>query len=201
MTFYPDEWPVPEGMRTQDLVLRVLTPEVVELDYDALMESRVRLRVWSDGDWPTDDFTLAGNLTDLEEHEREFHAREAFAYTVLSADESRCEGCVYINPLARWMANRAVSDAGSSFTAGEHDAFVSFWVRDSALARGLDRELVAGLLDWFATEWRFPNVYFFANDRLTHDHQVLAGAGCSYVATLESTDSPGLGWQLWGLPG
>lgn len=103
MSFVPDDFDIPSGTQTEHLTLRMLAPDVTALDYDALMESRVRLRLWSDGTWPEDDFTLDGNRGDLEEHEREFHAREAFAYTVLSPDEARCEGCIYINPLARFL--------------------------------------------------------------------------------------------------
>ena len=61
MEFYPNGAAVPTEWRTKDLWLRVLRPDVTELDYAALMESRVRLRRWSDSSWPADDFTLEGS--------------------------------------------------------------------------------------------------------------------------------------------
>ena len=44
MMFYPEGKAVPTEWRTDDLWLRVLRPDVTELDYAALMESRERLR-------------------------------------------------------------------------------------------------------------------------------------------------------------
>jgi hypothetical protein len=196
MTFYPEPRPVPQELRTRDLVLKMLTPAVVQLDYDALMESRERLRAWSDSDWPADDFTLEGNRADLEEHEREFHAREAFAYTVLSEDELTCIGCVYINPLSRFAARRQV-EGDSSFEAGERDAVVSYWVRDSALAPEYDVQLLGGLIDWLSSAWRFDNVYFVANDRMQRDLALFERMGLERAARLISSRSPDLRWQLW----
>lgn len=139
MPFVPSEFNVPAGMQTEHLTLRMLAPDVTQLDYDALMESRVRLRLWSDSSWPADDFTLAENQKDLEEHEREFHAREAFAYTVLRHDDSVCEGCVYVTPLVdrirsrrRTVANRhllltSTQPRSVSGFVTLHSAAISMW--------------------------------------------------------------------------
>lgn len=198
MTFYPAPRPVPTEFRTADLWLRVLTPAVVELDYDALMESRARLRAWSDSSWPADDFTLDENQRDLEEHEREFHAREAFAYTVLSTNGACCEGCVYIRSLAEFLHHRRV--APSALAVGAGDAVVTFWVRDSALARELDRQLLDGLLVWLAAAWQFDACYVLSNARMTRDLSLFAAAGLEHVASLPGRDDPALTWELWRVP-
>ena len=65
MRFYPESRPVPGGLHADSFRLRPLTPAVVELDYAALMESRVRLRIASLSSWPEDDFTLSANVRDL----------------------------------------------------------------------------------------------------------------------------------------
>src|SRR5262245_4096225 len=121
MEFYPASAPVPEETRTNRLFLRPLRATDVELDYDAVMSSAEQLRRWSDSDWPADDFTLAGNLNDLQRHEREHGERVAFTFTVLNPEGTRCLGCVYITPVAPQAAHLCADAA--------HPANVGFWVR------------------------------------------------------------------------
>lgn len=134
MAFYPEGKAVPTEWQTKDLWLRVLRPVVTELDYAALMESRERLRCWSGSPWPAGDFTLDANRDDPIGHEREWGAREAFAYTVLNRDGTRCEGCVYINPLGRRLVHRELERQGTGEQFTGDTPAVTFWVRDSALA-------------------------------------------------------------------
>jgi hypothetical protein len=65
--------------------------------------------------WPTEELKLEQNLIDLGWHHKEFQRRNSFAYTVMNSDESRCLGCVYIDP---------------SYKTG-YDAIVYLWVRKS----------------------------------------------------------------------
>src|SRR5919199_6814827 len=99
MAWYPDEAPVPSELRTEEFLLRPLRASDVELDYDAVIGSRELLLVQSSGRWPAEGFSLADNLADLAEHEREHEARVAFTYTVLTPEAARCLGCIYIHPL------------------------------------------------------------------------------------------------------
>jgi hypothetical protein len=183
MTFYSAGKAVPAEWRTDDLWFRVLRPDVTELDYAALMESRERLRRWSDSTWPADDFTLEENRDDLMRHEREWEDREAFAYTVLSADGSRCEGCVYINPLGRWLNACEFERQGDGDPFDDGTPAVTFWVRDSALARGLDQQLLAGLREWFSQEWPYEQIVFPILDNLSDDVSLVEAAGLSLRAT------------------
>ena len=75
----------------------MLSVDDVEKDFEAVIESRELLRSRG-GSWPRDGFTLKENLKDLKRHQKEFLNRKAFAYTVISLDESRVLGCMYINP-------------------------------------------------------------------------------------------------------
>ena len=183
--WYPTGWPVPEKLRTEHLWLRMLAPEHTERDYDALMESRERLRKWSGSTWPADDFTLAGNEQDLIEHEREFHAREAFAYTVMNPDGSLCEGCVYINPLQidAWNLGSSTGGSRQNELSDAHGAVVAFWVRESALERELDAELLDGLLKWLRNDWQFSAIAFMTQESLVHDGQLFVNAGLRYVGS------------------
>jgi hypothetical protein len=135
----PDNFTVPEGFVADGYRLEMLTPAVAELDYQAVMDSRESLRaVFSANDsWPADDLTLADNVRDLRQHEAEFHAREAFAYTVLTPGRDLCLGCVYIYPS----------------TVGQYDCEMYLWVRSSA--RDLDEKLHSDMRAWLHSHWPF----------------------------------------------
>ena len=53
------------------------------------MSSLDYLRMWSDSEWPTDDFTVAVNRAELTRHDDEHRARIAFTYSVQGAERSR----------------------------------------------------------------------------------------------------------------
>ncbi len=153
--FYPPPRRVPSSLRTSKLLLAVLGPGHVELDYDALMDSRSHLRQWSGTEWPADDFTLTENLADLERHAREQRDREAFAYTVLNPHGTECVGCVYMIPIAQLAGEHPELAAHPAATA-----VVDFWVRASRLEERLDEVLFDALLDWLADAWDFDQVWF-----------------------------------------
>ncbi len=134
--------PVP--LKTDRLRLEPLDPEHAQLDHAALMSSREHLRKtlhW--GDWPTADMTVAANRADLERHKAEFDRREAYAYTVLSLDGTRCVGCVYLKPLGQSKPRAAM---------------VAYWVVADELPNDLDHHLVEALLEWLGKEWPLDNV-------------------------------------------
>lgn len=146
--FVPHDFVIPLALDTPYFHLRPLTPEVVDLDYDALMSSIELLNAMFGRRWPHPAFTLEENLQDLIEHWEEFQRREAFAYTVLSPDETTCLGCVYINP-PRGQPT---------------DARVHMWVRQSAHDRGLDPVLFQTVRDWLAADWPFARVMYPGRD-------------------------------------
>lgn len=160
--FFPESATVPEAVATDKFLVRPLRVADVEADYEALMESREMLREWDQSDWPADDFTLDENRADLEEHESDHAARRAFTYTVMSPDESRCLGCVYIHPLGPILGHLGAPEdelAG----VGDGEAYVTFWVRESELAGGLERRLLTTLVDWLDADWPFGRVVFGTN--------------------------------------
>lgn len=124
----------------------MLSAADVEKDYEALMESAERLRTefpqW-DG-WPREGFTIEENLRDLQKHQREFEQREAFAYTVVSLDESRVLGCVYLYPSPEETI----------------DAEVLMWVREQDYHQGLSLILYSTVRDWISEAWPFQQVTY-----------------------------------------
>src|SRR4026208_1265297 len=118
----------PAPLSTTWFHLETLAAVHNERDYEAWMSSIEHMRAtpgfanppdWGGDDWPT-PMTLEQNLADLEQHRREFVAREAFAYSALDGDD--VIGCVYINP-----------DDG-----GVAEAMVRSWVRASRAERDAD---------------------------------------------------------------
>ncbi|HEY0605978.1 MAG TPA: hypothetical protein VGD58_23845 [Herpetosiphonaceae bacterium] len=174
MNFYPDQAPVPEETRTDRLWLRPLRATDVELDYEAVMDSKEQLRGWSGGRWPDDDFTLAQNLDGLQQHEREHAAREAFTFTVLDPFGTRCLSCIYLMPVAPVAEPCCV---GASYAAN-----IGFWVRTSELATDLDAHLLATLRAWLAAEWAFDRVVFTISRQEQRQATLFRDAGLSLCA-------------------
>ena len=120
--------------------LEILAPVHNERDYEAWMSSIEHIHAtagfaqpdWGVDDWPT-PMTLDQNLADLEQHQREFVAGEAFAYSVLDGDD--VIGCVYIDP----------------DRSGAAHAMVRAWVRASRAERDLD--LAVEIDQWLREAW------------------------------------------------
>jgi hypothetical protein len=113
--FVPGDFQVPATLETREFRLRMLTVNDVVKDFDAVMSSVEHLKtIWPGGGWPI-GLTLEQNLIDLGWHQKEFQRRSSFAYTVVTPDESRVIGCVYIKPTRK-----------QGF-----DAVVFLWARES----------------------------------------------------------------------
>ena len=146
MSFLPKDFIVPTLFETDRFRLRMLTVNDVVKDYDAVMSSRQHLwsmfgEAWR---WPTEKLTLEQDLIDLGWHQKEFQLRSSFAYTVVSLDESRVLGCVYV-------------DRSSN---PNYDASVCLWARQDELATGLDGALFAAVKEWIAQSWHFDRVAY-----------------------------------------
>lgn len=139
------EFEPPTTLDTERVHLEPLGPEHAELDFEAFMSSREHLLAtlhW--GSWPGEDATVESNRNDLERHAREFVDREGYAFTVLTPDQSRCVGCVYMNPVPTGPEG--------------YGAALAYWVVADELDSDLDRDLVASLLDWIENDWPFSSL-------------------------------------------
>lgn len=181
--FYLDDAPVPEGLQTDDFVLRPLRASDCDRDYDAVMASAELLLVKSNGRWPRPGFTWDENLKDLQEHEADHLARRAFTYTVMTPDETRCLGCVYLNPLRDALRSFG-ADESAMDTVGGDEAAIHFWARQDELARDLDRRLFDALRPWLAAVWDFRRALYRANDGEERLLQFYAAAGLRAIYTL-----------------
>lgn len=140
----PPDFDVPKTVETGDFRIRPLTSSDAEKDFEAVMESREIIhRALLSDTWPAESFTVEEDRQQIEHHERLFERRRSFAYAVVTPDEGRVLGSVYIN--------RGI---------GGPDAAVFLWVRRSAMAAGLGPVLEAVVRQWIREEWPFRWVVF-----------------------------------------
>jgi hypothetical protein len=137
---HPERADLPSGQH-----LRPIRETDVDIDYPAVMASRVRLwekygEAWG---WPPADMTFEDDRKDLARHEREIAAHETFNYAILDSEETALLGCVYIDPPDR------ESPPGT-------DAVVSWWVVDGELEHEIERFVPA----WLADTWGFLSVHY-----------------------------------------
>jgi hypothetical protein len=108
--FLPREFVVPTILETERFRIRPITINDLVKDYDAVMSSVAHLQasfpLWG---WPTEDMSLEFDLMELGWHQKEALLRSSFDYAVMSLDERRLLGCVYIDPAESAAADADVS--------------------------------------------------------------------------------------------
>lgn len=148
--FVPDGFTVPAMLEKPTYRLRMLTVNDVVKDYDAVMSSETHIQEFGPPGmtWPT-GLTFEEDLIDLGWHQKEFINRTSFAYTVVTLDESRVIGCVYINPTRKEGA----------------DAGVFLWTRPPEQLDFLDEDtLRRDVRAWLKEEWPFDKPMFPGTD-------------------------------------
>ena len=96
--------------------------------------------------------------------------RYSFAYTVMTPDEIRCVGCVYLNPSPR----------------GCYDVEISMWVRASELCNDLDSELYNTVRNWIDEVWPFSRPAY-------HGRKLLLKIGTKCLVNYRNSQSAYLG--------
>jgi hypothetical protein len=191
MPFENVELRVPEGLTTDDFMLRPIVAADAEMDYAAVMESREYLRAWEQSTWPEDDFTVAANREDLEKAERRHANHEAFTYTVMDPAETECLGCVYLMPPdARMFARARITPVGSH-RWDDYDAAVFFWVRKSRLAAEMDRVLLDALRTWLAQDWSLGGHLFVTNEQFAQQVELIEHTDLQLRFEIAEPDKPG----------
>ncbi len=153
---------IPSQLRNPKFILEPLLREHVALDYLAVMESKEKLRIWSNSNWPSDDFAEAENLADLERHENEHLEGKAFTYTILDPTRSECLGCVYFAPLNHTLSRLGVGK--DELADIDHNAVeIRFWVRETELASSLEEQILIAVTNWVDRDWQFSKVVYCTN--------------------------------------
>ena len=144
-SFVPEDFEIPQLLETDKFRLRMLSVDDVEKDYEAVIESRNLLHKKFGGPWPREGFTIEENLKDLQRHQQEFLERKRFAYTVVSLNESKVLGCLYINPPEEKTGNKP---------------YAVMWVRQTEYDKGLDEVLFQTVKNWIEKDWPFEEIVF-----------------------------------------
>ena len=144
-----DDFKVPAELITKNFILKPLTTNYIDSDYEAVMKSENHLyKLMDDSEWPK-KMTLNENLADLGWHEVEFSLRHSFAYTVLSPQNKKeVIGCCYIYP--------------SDNPDFEVQAY--YWIRQDLLSGGLEKELGDTFKIWLEKNWPFKKIEFPRRD-------------------------------------
>lgn len=186
MTLNPKHLPVPDQLTTADLIIRRQQLDDNDADYAAVMDSRNELRIWSDSDWPEDNFTPEDNRLDLAMHIEEHRRDEAYGFSIFSAEESRFLGSLYINSVAPFIENYfAEPDAVQKLK--NVDARVEYWLR-----QGTDEPSEIGFIHtvqtWLSQAWWFERVAFGSRRNMHMQRQRYAAAGLTELTHLISKD-------------
>jgi hypothetical protein len=191
MPFADLELTVPDGLTTDEFVLRPIVVADAELDYQAVMESKDYLRTWEQTSWPEDDFTVAANRKDLETLEERHVNGQAFTYTVMNPAGTECLGCVYLMSTdARMFTQARVTPVGHR-RWDDYQAAVYFWVRKSRLAAGLDRTLLDTLRSWLDRDWNLGDHLFVTNEQFTQQVGMIQDTDLELRFEIEESGKPG----------
>ena len=87
-------------------------------------------------------------MKDTENEAERFRSRRSFAYGVLTLDESKELGSVYVRPSRK----------------EGYDAVVTMWVTKEQFDRGFETELLAAVKSWVSKEWPFRKVAYPKRD-------------------------------------
>lgn len=149
MKLVPDTLTVPKKLETPNFLIRKLCAKDVRLDYKAVMSSLDIIQKTRGGSWPTSALTFEDDLIDLSWHQREFEYHSSFAFTVMSLDEKKCLGCLYL-----------YQPGYRNETSRDADVDVSFWVTQEAYDNGLYPVLYETLDKWLKTSWPFKKIVY-----------------------------------------
>lgn len=186
MTLNPDRLPVPDSLTRPLFTLRRQRPEDNALDYEAVMDSKEELRVWSDSEWPEDSFTAGANLEDLHMHIGEHDRDKAYGFSIFTPDERTLLGSLYLSEVAPFLDNYDASPDQREALA-RADVRVEYWLR-----RGTDPEFERQFLEavrrWLAEAWWFGSVVYGSRRGAETQRSAYEAVGLREVVRLTSKD-------------
>lgn len=183
---------VPAGLKTDEFFLRPILATDAARDHEAVMETRVDLRVWEQSSWPEDEFTVEANGKDLADLEQRHVERRAFTYTVLDPGGAQCLGCVYIFPTtATFLTKATVTAVTEDARWADVDAVVYFWVRASRVASDMDARLLAAIRTWMDEDWALARTVFVTNEQFERQVHLLDRAQLQLEFELREPGKPG----------
>lgn len=186
MTLNPAHRPVPERFDALGFVLRRQQRSDNALDYRAVMDSRLLLRIWSDSSWPEDDFTLEQNAEDLAGHISDFDQHEAYGFSIFTPSQDRLLGSLYLESVAPFLEGYQADDVTRA-RLGQYDVRVEYWLR-----RGIDEAFeltfLTEIMGWLEHSWWFSRAAFGSRRGMLVRRDCYQKAGLVSAVTLHSHD-------------
>jgi hypothetical protein len=125
----PDDFMAPGVPNIDGYVWHHLEANILEQDYQFLVDA---------GRKP-DSIDKGEDYGELKRHQWEFQNASAFAYGILTPDETKEVACVYVQP---------------SRKAG-YDVQVRVWISEPGKNPAFDKQLDASVREWVRTKWPF----------------------------------------------
>lgn len=186
MTLNPDARPVPAALITPLFTLRRQTPDHNAADYAAVMDSKEELRLWSDSEWPEDDFTPQANLEDLRMHIGEHDRDEAYGFSIFTPDGRTLLGSLYLSEVAPFLANYQASDEERAVLA-QAQVRADYWLRRGTDA-AFEQAFLAAVRAWLDRDWWFDRALFGSRRGAEAQRAAYEAAGLREVVRLTSKD-------------
>ena len=182
----PARFRPPESHRTSLFTLRRQRLEDAPADHEAVMASKAALRVWCDGDWPADDFSLEENRVDLAEHIADADRGVAFGYTIWAPDAERVLGSVYLEETAPFLDAYRL-DAAKRAAIASCDVRVEAWLRSDA-DPALEPLMLAAVRAWLREAWPFRRPCWGSRRGMSARRRFLEEIGLERIVALTSLD-------------
>ncbi|GGL19692.1 hypothetical protein [Deinococcus radiotolerans] len=186
MTLNPDQMLVPTAFVTAHVMFRRQQLEDNEGDYDAVMDSRHDLRVWSDSPWPEDGFTREENAADLSMHMGEHDRDEGYGFSIFRTDNRQFLGSLYFHPVAPFRDHYAPSPHADA-RLRPLDVRVEYWLRRGTDA-ALHQDVLQGVQTWLKRDWWFQGVTFGSRRNMHEQRRRYEAAGLTELTQLVARD-------------
>lgn len=182
MTLNPQRLPVPEIYSTDLFVIRRQMRSDNALDFQAVMTSRQALRVWSDSDWPQDEFTLEENAADLDMHIGEHARDEAYGFSIFDVTQSTLLGSLYLSQVSAIVENYKI-DSSLEAHLKRLDVCADYWLRQG-VSQAIESAFLQTVQDWLSQAWWFTNVAFGSRRGMSEQRRQYLAAGLKEIAVL-----------------
>jgi len=150
---------VPRRVETDSFVIRPLRVTDARADFNAVTESRGRIKntFGPDHPWPSESLTSRQNRIDVAWHRKEHQRRDSFTFTVYDHESETELGCLYIQPTR----------------VDSYDATVYFWVSESGVQRDLSNRITSCIKRWISDDWPITKLIYPGRDICWDDWQTL----------------------------
>lgn len=179
------EFKNPQLLKMDNFIIFPTDAGYFESDHTAVMKSKKILRIWSQSDWPEDDFSLEQNKEDLGHHVEDNVNHTAYGYMIYSIDRKVCYGSLYVNPILPVLENYMVDSAEENLIRSK-DARIDYWVVEGEPQ--LEKQITEALQKWFSDEWKI-NAAFSARVGMDQRIKIYQELGIKKGATLKSRTS------------